>query len=484
MSIGSLWSVKPEFKTKISLLALTFGFLTATQAVWRSLKVSIFVKMVGANWLPDAKVYSVMLLIPIILFYSKLIDVLRRHQLMYVFTLLHGTGGLIFSYLLLHPTMGIANTTPSKDRWIGWALYFFLESFSAFLSTSFWSFANSINKPKDAKNYYGLLVAGSKIGGILAASSMWVFMMVGIGNLEWFTKLFTQQAVCISEATLITTLLGIGSLFLFSASLCIFLLMKYVPGYHMHGYEAVYQIEKKRERIVEPFSLYSALKKSIDGLLVIISHPYVLGIFSLTLFYEAVMTTIEFFVMEMANEANATVAKLVIFYATYFLTMHACGFVISVFATTPLQRFFSNRTMLLVFPFICMAAVITIFFFPSVETLCLVAAFVRGSNYGLNHPTREILYIPTTKEIKFKSKAWSDAFGSRIAKTGASLFYKNVSHCPPAFTHLVTNGFMFSITTIWVIVSYFLGRRLQSALDNQQIIGDVSGTAADEKTTE
>jgi AAA family ATP:ADP antiporter len=162
--------------------------------------------------------------------------------------------------------------------------------------------------------------------------------------------------------------------------------------------------------------------------------------------------------------------------------MHACGFVISVFATTPLQRFFSNRTMLLIFPFICMAAVITIFFFPSAETLCLVAAFVRGSNYGLNHPTREMLYIPTTKEIKFKSKAWSDAFGSRIAKTGASLFYKNVSTCPPAFTHLLTNGFMFGVTTLWVIVSYFLGRRLQTALDNQQIIGEVPGQpSTDEK---
>lgn len=475
MSTGSPWSIKPEFKTKISLLALTFGFLTATQAVWRSLKVSIFVKMVGLSSVPDAKVYAVILLIPLILFYSKLVDVLRRHQLMYVFTLLHGAGGLIFSYLLLHPTIGIANTVPSKDRWIGWALYFFMESFSAFLSTSFWSFANSINKPKDAKNYYGLLVAGSKMGGILAASGMWLFMMIGIGNLGWLTKFFTDQTVAISETVLITSLLSLGSLFLLSAALCIFCLMKFVPGYHMHGYEAVYQVEKKRERVVEPFSLYAALKKSIDGLLVIISHPYVLGIFSLTLFYEAVMTTIEFFVMETANEANATVAKLVIFYATYFLTMHACGFVISVFATTPLQRFFSNRTMLLIFPFICMGAVVVIFFFPSVETLCLVAAFVRGSNYGLNHPTREILYIPTTKEIKFKSKAWSDAFGSRIAKTGASLFYKKVSTCPPAFTHLLTNGFMFSITAVWVVVSYFLGRRLQSALDNQQIIGDTSG---------
>ncbi|MDQ5890605.1 MAG: carrier protein [Candidatus Dependentiae bacterium] len=480
MSIGSLWSVKPEFRLKVSLLALTFAFLTATQAVWRSLKVSIFAKMVGAAYVPDAKIYSLILLIPLILFYSKLVDVLRRHQLMYVFTITHSLGGFLFAYLLAHPTLGIANTVPSKDRWVGWALYFFFESFSAFLSTSFWSFANSVNKPKDAKNFYGLFVAGSKVGGILAASSMWLFLMIGIGNLGWVTKFFTDNAVSFSDTTLITTLLATGASFLLGASICIYSLMKFVPGYHMHGYEAVYQVEKNRERAPEPFSLYRWLKQSIDGLLVIVSHPYVLGIFSLSLFYDTIMTIIDFYVMTAADEANGTVAKLTIYYAAYFLTMHVCGFFISFFVTTPLQRIFSNRTMLLMFPAFCMAAVIAVFFFPSAETLFLVAALLRGANYGLNHPIREMLYIPTTKEIKFKSKAWTDAFGTRIAKASGSLFYKNVSSYSPAFSHLVSNSFMLSITSVWLVVSYFLGRTLQKALDTQSVIGNES-TLLDDK---
>jgi AAA family ATP:ADP antiporter len=391
---------------------------------------------------------------------------------MYVFTITHSIGGFIFAYLLMHPTMGIANTVASPDRWVGWALYFFLESFSAFLSTSFWSFANSINKPKDAKNYYGLFVAGSKIGGILAASGMWLLMMVGLGKMTWLTSYFTQKTLHFSDSTLLTFLLSAGALFLLGASLCIFILMKYVPGYHMHGYEAVYQAEKKRERAPEPFSLYKWLRQSIDGLLVIISHSYVLGIFCLSLFYDIVMTMIEFFVMTSADEANDTAGKLVIFYAAYFLTMHLCGFIISVFATTPLQRMISNRTMLLLFPALCMGCIVAVFFYPSAETLFMVAALLRGANYGLNHPIREMLYIPTTKEIKFKSKAWTDAFGTRTAKAGASLFYKNVCTYAPAFSHVLSTSLMFGITSIWLVVSYFLGRTFQHALDNQLIIGE------------
>jgi AAA family ATP:ADP antiporter len=478
MSIGSLWSVKPEFRLKVGLLALTFAFLTATQAVWRSLKVSLFVKIVGIHHVPSAKIYSMLLLIPVILFYSKLVDVLRRHQLMYVFTITHSIGGFIFAYLLLNPATGIANTMPSADRWIGWGLYFFLESFSAFLSTSFWSFANSINKPKDARNYYGHFVAGSKLGGILAASGMWLFMMIGLGKLGWVTRYFTPYTTCISETILLTTLLSTGALFLLGASICIFILMKYVPGYHMHGYEAVYQAEKKRDRIHEPFSLYKWLKQSIDGLIVIISHSYVLGIFCLSLFYDVVMTIIEFYVMTTADEANDTAGKVVIFYAAYFLTMHICGFIISMCFTTPFQRIFSNRTMQLMFPALCMGCVVAVFLYPSAETLFIVAALLRGANYGLNHPIREMLYIPTTKEIKFKSKAWTDAFGTRMAKGGASLFYKNVCTYTPAFSHLLTNGLMFSVTAVWLIVSYFLGRTFQHALDKQLIIGETAEDAA------
>ena len=58
MQMSSLWSVKPEFRLKVGLLSLTFFFLTATQALWRTLKVSVFAKIVSAAAAPDAKIYS------------------------------------------------------------------------------------------------------------------------------------------------------------------------------------------------------------------------------------------------------------------------------------------------------------------------------------------------------------------------------------------------------------------------------------------
>lgn len=484
MQISSLWNIKEEFRLKIGLLGLTFFFLTATQSLWRSLKASVFAKIVGASYVPSAKIYGIFVLIPLILIYSKLVDVLRRHQLVYVFTILHGIGGLILAYYLAHPTIGLGNLNPSADRWIGWFFYFFMESFCAFMSTTFWSFANSINKPKDARQYYGPLVAISKMGGILGAASMWLIFEVGIYYSGDIAQIFhLTSANGIQDRYLIGGTLLAGSICMFAAAFCIKLLMDWVPGYYMHGYEAAYQVEKKRERQVkkEKFSLLTSAARALEGLRVIITLPYVLGIFSLSLFHDMVMTIFDYHVLMSADASYNTPGKLALFYAGYFLTMHVIGLFISVLGTTPLQRALGNRAALLLYPFMCMGMVVVSFFFPTTQVFFAAVVLIRAANYGLNHPIREVLYIPTTKEIKFKCKAWSDAFGTRIAKGSASVFYQHALHYSPAIGQLMSSAFTFSITFMWVIISYFLGRTLQRALDHKQVIGEKETSLAANK---
>ena len=111
---------------KIYFLAQTFLLLSICLVIWRPLKLAIFSKMVGASSIPSAKLFSLLFVIPMILFYSVLVDVLRRHQLVYWFTLFHGIIGIGFYFLISHPVYGIQNTFVSPNRWTGWAFYFFI----------------------------------------------------------------------------------------------------------------------------------------------------------------------------------------------------------------------------------------------------------------------------------------------------------------------------------------------------------------------
>lgn len=455
----SLWNVKKEFRLKVFFLSLTFLLMSASQAIWRPLKNSIFAQLVGAEYVPDAKILSLLFLIPLIIFYSKLVDWLRRHQLLYWYTLFHGIGGIILYLLLSHPVYGMANINSSTVRITGWILYFFMESNAAFMSMSFWSFADSINNPQDAKNYYGLFVAGSKIGSMLTAGSLY---------------LATTFLVNIPDHVLLPQFILIGSLLLIGAAFSIYLLMKYVPGYYMHGYEAAYKIEKVKqsEKTKEPF--IEKLKKPVEGLILMIKSPYVFGIFSLVLFYEVIIVIFDYMVLKTAATKYLTAGTLTAFYASYYFIMNFVGLLITIFGTTPLLRIFGITRALFVFPIVSIFILTFTIIYPTPTSMFIALVALRALNYALNHPTREVLYIPTTKAIKFKAKAWTDAFGGRISKGVGSAINKLLQRLSPAVE--LFSGLFLSLGLIggWLIVVFFLSKTLQKTITNKTVIGEAA----------
>lgn len=454
--LHSLWGVKKKLQSKIFHLALTFMFMSACLVIWRPLKLAFFSKLVGAELVPIAKLYSLFFLIPLILIYSKLVDTLRRHQLLYVYMLSHAVGGLIFYFFFSHPVYGLANTQTSPDRYLGWAFYIFMESFDAFFATSFWSFADSINTPNDAKQYYGFLVSGSKIGGLLSALALYLSLS------------YIQFS---SQTTLLCQSLLVGSLMLLAAAWAIRRLIRTVSEDYMHGYEVAYQFERSKSNS-EPASLFTQFIRLFDGLVLMIKNPYVLGIFSLILFYEIMIVLVEYHVVLSADSTYSSVGDLTGFYALYYFLMNGLGLVISLFGTTPILRMMGIRASLFVFPLLCLGLFSLALCMPTASMVFSVFVCLRALNYALNHPAREILYIPTTKDIKFKAKTWTDAFGSRLAKSAGSLMNVSLRAVPQSTALLYSLGMSVGLTSIWIIITYFLGRTVQSTIDKQQVIGE------------
>lgn len=454
VSFSNLWGIKKDYRQKVFYLSLTFLLMSSCLVIWRPLKMAIFSKMIGSVHIPDAKLYSLLIVIPLVLFYSKLVDWLRRHQLLYCFTIFHAVGGFVFALLLSHPAYGIANTQSGTDRWLGWFFYFFMESFDAFFSTTFWSFADSINNPNDAKNYYGFFVTGSKIGGIVSAGALYLVL----------TCSHTQ-----SQLTLLPKALAIGSCLLLCAAFAIHQLIKKVSDSVMHGYEAAYQLEKVKIR--ESGGFLHAVKTAFDGLIIMIKTPYVLGIFSLVAFCEILIVIFDWWVALHADASTPNIGQMTAYYAFYYLLINVVGLLISFCGTTPILRLIGVRPSLFIFPISCFILLIITFFMPTASVFFFVLVALRSLNYSVNHPTREALYIPTTKDIKFKAKTWTDAFGSRIAKSFGSVFNVSIKGCAPAYALLSTLSLSFGLTFMWIIIAYFLGKTLQEAIDNKQVIG-------------
>lgn len=452
----SLFNVEPHERLKLLLLSVTFFFVIASYTIIKELKDSIFVAVVGKGYIPYAKFLSMLVLVPAILLYSLLVDRVRRYQLLYVYSIFYGITGLVFAILLNHEVIGLVNTDSSPYRIFGWLFYFFVEGYSPFMVSVFWAFANSVTDPESAKKNYGLMVSGSKLGGMVSAGIAWMIL----------SRSNPLAAYISSDIARHQLLLAFSSAMVLAVPFFIALLIKNVSGRYLHGYEAAYQIEKERSKTGEEKTGLFA------GLYMFIKYPYLLGIFCMVFFYEVINTVLSYQRVSIAQANASSVADVSEYLFQIIFYTHLIGFLISLLGTKTLLRKLGERLCLLMIP-LGTGLLLLFYFLFNYTSYGLIAVFVvmRAINYGFSYPVRESLYIPTVKEIKFKSKSWIDAFGTKFAKTGGSTFNVLAEVMGQNLIYAAYSIFFAGVISIWLVAAYLLGKRFEKAVANNEVIG-------------
>ncbi|MGA9530875.1 MAG: Npt1/Npt2 family nucleotide transporter [Candidatus Babeliales bacterium] len=439
---------------KFIFLSLTFFCIIGAYTVVREIKDSIFAFVIGREYIPFAKLITLIAFIPCILLYSKLVDNMRRYYVLCFYSFLYAALMLVFAFFVAHPSIGILNTNATPYRWFGWLLYLFIEGYSPFVVSVFWAFANSISSPDEAKQNYGFVVAASKVGGMLTSAFAWFLLTKkNHDGALFFSDVFNHQLLLLTASVLLFIVVGL-----------ILALMRYVPGHFLHGYEVVYQLQKKKglEKTSGVFS----------GLVLLAQYPYVLGIFGMVYFYEVVTTVLSYLRVGIAKAQATTISDATGFLFQIIFFTHLVGLVISLVGTRSLLYRFGTKTCLLFIPLVSGFALMFFMFFQD-SGRGLVVAFIilKAMNYAFSWPVRESLYIPTIKEIKFKSKSWIDAFGSKFAKTTGSAFNLFASHITMFSAYTVHGLFFTSVVMLWFVTAYLLGRRFETAIKRKEAIG-------------
>jgi AAA family ATP:ADP antiporter len=441
-------------RLKVLLLSLTFLLVIAAYTIIYDMKSSIFMSIVGREYVPLAKMISMVALVPAILFYSLLVDKIRRYQLLYFYSITYGIIGLCCTYLIGHPTIGLLNTDSSPFRLFGWFFFIFVEGFPSFVVSVFWAFSNSVNTPEGAQNNYGILVSASKLGGILSAGIAWWFLTLrDIHGNRIFSDVINHQI-----------LLLIFSVFILLVPIVIYFLMKRVPGNYLHGYEAVYQFEKEKEAEPEKVGMFA-------GLIMILKRPYILGIFGMLFFYEVLNTILSYQRLGVAESASHSVSDISYLLYQQMFAMHFIGFFISIIGTRNLLRWFGERVCLLLIPLTSGALLFYFWFTYTPFSLLLVFVALKSVNYAFAAPVRESLYIPTIKDIKFKSKSWIDSFGSKFARTFGSCFNSIIDHVGTSLYFPIHAALFLGVIGAWLATSILVGKRYVLAIKRNEVIG-------------
>jgi len=451
---------------KTGLISLAFAIVIGSYTVILELKNSVFVQIVGGKLLPNARIISMFALIPFIFLYSRMVDKLRRYYLVSFYCVIYGLLGIVFAYLLGHPAIGIPNATSSPYRLFGWIFYIFVESYPPFVVSVFWAFVNSISSPQSAKKNYALIVAASKLGGMFCSGlAMWWLMQPRMANvLPIVNDTYNHQVLLVAS-----------SILLLLVPFVIIAIMKWIPGKYMHGYEAAYRFEKKREVAQESKSflqsIYSVWQSTTGGLIVFIRQPYVLGIFGMVFLYEVVYVVFSYLRVVEAQKNALCMSDVTGTLFKPIFVVHFIGFVFALVGTQPLLRLMGERFCLMMIP--SMSAIFLIYFLLSYSSEAVYAGFIalRVINYAFSQPIRESLYIPTTKDLKFKSKSWIDAFGSKFAKTTGSTFNIAVNWAGQGWLTTLCGAFFTCILALWLFTAYLLGRRYEQAIAKNEVIG-------------
>ncbi|HET6616619.1 MAG TPA: Npt1/Npt2 family nucleotide transporter, partial [Gemmatimonadota bacterium] len=109
------------------------------------------------------------------------------------------------------------------------------------------------------------------------------------------------------------------------------------------------------------------------------------------------------------------------FYARFFLWVNLLGMFLQLFVVGRLIKYGGIRAGLLWLPIIALGTYALIFFAPILLYARIGKTAENASDYSVNKTTLQMLFLPTTHEIKYKAKQVTDSFMQRAGDVGSAL---------------------------------------------------------------
>ena len=123
-----------------------------------------------------------------------------------------------------------------------------------------------------------------------------------------------------------------------------------------------------------------------------------MGIAIVSTVYEVVVTMIDFQFIMAASEVYSKEA-LTSYLATYAQVLSIFSIVFGVLGTSFVVRNFGVRACLLGYPVVIGLSVLSIMMRPELGVFFVAMVVVKGFSYTLNNPVKELLYLPTSRDV-------------------------------------------------------------------------------------
>ncbi|MEE9554954.1 MAG: Npt1/Npt2 family nucleotide transporter [candidate division Zixibacteria bacterium] len=380
----------------LSLLMFSYFFLVITSFwILKPIKKSLFIgfydqtgfdlfawHMRGSQAELLAKVLNMVVAFCAVAIFTWLARRFRRQQLTIIFA-----GYFMLGYFAF--ILGISD----PGQITIWSFYLFGDLFSTLMVGTFFAFLNDSVTPDSAKRLYGLIGLGGVTGGVFGSS----FVRIWIGQMPIASWLW----ICMGLALLIIVIAATAGK----------LVQKNPPP----------------ERPAD-IPLKAGTNPAIEGARLVFRSRYLLSIVAIVGLYEIASTIMDFqFSATIEHYLDGpAIGKQ---FSTIFTITNWVSMFVQFFLTGFIMTRFGVKTALLILPFAVLLGSTGFLVIPVLWVGSFLNTADNGFSYSINQSAKETLYVPASRDEKYKAKAFIDMFIQRFAKVlavGVSLFVTSV----------------------------------------------------------
>jgi AAA family ATP:ADP antiporter len=435
-ALGMFAEVKAGEGGTALLLTLNVYLLLTTYYIIKPVREALILAGGGAELKSYTAAGQALLLLGVVPLYASLASRMPRRRLINTVTIFFAACLAGFYLWGLFPQLRFV--VPFTDAVIPVGVVFFLwvGIFNLMVIAQFWAFANDVYTPEQGKRLFAIVAFGGSFGAVSGSKiAGWLIAPLGV-----------NQMLLVAGALLLATLVLTNVI------------------------DARARSEKRREastgaaprREEEPIGEGGAF-----GL--VMKSRYLLLIALLMLFLNWVNTTGEYI---LSRVVSRTAADLVAtgaagglsekdyigkFYADFFFVVNVVGVTTQLFLVSRILKYFGVRAALLFLPVIALGGYMMLAFYPVLSAVRWAKTAENATDYSLQNTVRQVLFLPTTREEKYKAKQAIDTFFVRTGDMlSAALVYAGTTYLAFRTEHFAMVNL--GLVAVWLFLAVQIGR--------------------------
>ena len=411
------------------ILALSVFLLLTAYYIIKPVREALILAGGGAELKSYAAAGQALLLLVTVPLYARLAGRLSRPRLLTVVTIFF-TACLVGFYLLAQFQVPL-----------GIAFYLWVGIFNYTIIAQFWSLANDLHTPAAGKRLFAIIGFGASAGAVFGS---------------WVTELLIQPV-------------GMFQLLLLSAGLLVASLLLALAVERRPP-----PVDGESGAVMEP-----ARDMGREGVIDLVRASRYLQLLALlTLVTNLVNTTGEYMLGEMVTRAareaavaGGAVGKAAIeaamgpfigdFYANFFKIVNIVGLVMQLFLVSRLVKYLGVGICLLILPAIALGGYGLLIIWPILGVVRWAKTAENATDYSLQNTVRNMLWLPTSRQEKYKAKQFVDTFCVRVGDVLSALVVYIGNHWLAA-TIAGFAGFNLALCALWLVCAVAIGRRFRA----------------------